>query len=157
NSFSHDARFDHAFGGDLGFLADLVGLENLVGHGMTGGVEVLAATRRMDPQLVVDAARVVTEEHVLAPLRVGARLGIERARNMGLALGAELLFGALCAAVGAKYVQHADLLSEPRRQRRARQSMRRCGSGRWRTAWPAGAFPRVPGWQRRRDRNPGWP
>src|SRR5690606_7051289 len=97
-------------GGELRLLADLVGLEDFVAHGMTSDVEVLAATGGVHPQFVVDAARVVAEEQVFAPLGVTQRIRVERTGDMRLALGMEFLFGAQFATVGTEDVQHVGLL-----------------------------------------------
>ncbi len=69
---------------------------------MAGDVEVLAAAGGVHPQLVMEAARVVAEEHVVAPFLVAAGVRVERARDVGLTLGVEFLFGTQFAAVGQK-------------------------------------------------------
>ncbi len=61
------------------------------------------------------------------------------------------------AGEGHQMSRCARTFNEPRQRRRARQSVHQCGNGRWRTAWPVGAFHPWPGWRRTRDPNPAWP
>ena len=84
--------------GELRLSADQVGFKNFVRHGIARGVEELAATGQVVPQLVVQATWVIAKKHVIAPLFVSAGVGVERARNVRLATGVKFFFGAQFAA-----------------------------------------------------------
>ena len=64
----------------------------------------------MDPQFVVQAARVIAKEHVVAPLLVGAGIRVQRARDVRLAGRVEFLFGAQFATVRTEDMQHRGFL-----------------------------------------------
>ena len=71
-------------------FADLVGTADPVTHGIAFDVEITPATGGMQPLFAVPAPRILAHEQVIGPLFVAELIGLQRARDMGLAVAREL-------------------------------------------------------------------
>jgi hypothetical protein len=68
-----------------------VGLFDLIAHCVAGNVKKLATANAMNPKLVMQPARVISEVEVFSPLFITAAFGVQRTRYMRLAFGVELI------------------------------------------------------------------
>ena len=105
-------------------LPRLVHRGDAIGDGVAAHVEPAPAAERVQPLLEVRAARVLAHEQVVAPLRVGQRVGVDRPRDVRLAAVGELALLAR-AAPGTFDQQHRRRVrgfNARRPPRRARRS-----------------------------------